>query len=271
MSGSERACAIAFVGWGAIARRAAGLLAARGAVARLVAVAVRDPGRPRDDLPPGAALIAAPEDLPRHGLDLVVEAAGRAAVAPWGAAALGRGVDFAVASTSAFADDVVLARLMAAAEAGGARILVPPGALGGIDALAAAGRLGLAEVRHTIVKPPEAWRGTPAEASVDLGALDASITFFEGSARAAAARYPQNANAAVITALAGVGLDRTRLALVADPQATRNAHLIEARGDFGALSMRLENAPLAANPKSSEMTALALVRLIETRTGPLAI
>ncbi len=256
---------ICLVGWGAIARRAAALWSERDAPVRIVAVAVRDTSRPRPDLPEGARLIGAPDDLAGLDLDMVVEAAGRASVSPWGHAALGQGADFLVSSTSAFVDETLLADLMHLARVNHARIIIPPGALGGMDALAAAALLPLDSVTHEIVKPPAAWRGTPAETALDLDALTERTAFFTGSAREAAGAYPQNANVAVISALAGIGLDRTRVSLVADPAARMNGHAVEASGAFGRMRIVLENAPLATNPKSSEMTALNLVRAVENR------
>jgi aspartate dehydrogenase len=126
-------------------------------------------------------------------------------------------------------------------------------------------------VRHEVVKPAGAWAGTKAETLCNLGTLTAPFTFFEGSARDAADAYPQNANVAVISALAGIGLDRTTVALTADPNATLNSHRITAKGDFGTLKLALENRPLATNPKSSEMTALSLLRMIENRANPVVI
>lgn len=265
MSASEP-LKICMVGWGAISRRAAALWAGSGAPVRIVAVAVRDRSLPRHDLPKGARLIGSPDEL-LAGLDvdMVVEAAGRSAVAPWGRAALGRGADFLVSSTSAFVDETLLADLMHLARANHARIIIPPGALGGMDALAAASLLPLDRVSHEIVKPPAAWRGTPAEKALDLGTLTERTVFFSGTARQAADAYPQNANVAVISALAGIGLDRTRVSLVADPAARLNGHAVEARGAFGRMRIVLENAPLATNPKSSELTALNLVRSVENR------
>jgi aspartate dehydrogenase len=95
--------------------------------------------------------------------------------------------------------------------------------------------------------------------------------FFEGTAREAAARFPQNANVALITALAGLGPEATRIALVADPEARANRHEIEAEGAFGRMALAFENAPLPENPKSSAMTALSLVRLIENRAAAVVI
>lgn len=269
MSGSE--VRVVLVGWGAIGQRVAALLAARHPPRiRLCAVAVRGEGA-RDGLPPRAALITDPSALADLRPSLVVEAAGRAAVGPWGRAALAAGADFAPASTSAFTDAGMLADLTARATAAGRQILIAPGALGGIDALAAASRLGLTQVRHEIVKPPAAWAGTGAEGVVDLASLKTPTTFFEGSAEDAARAYPQNANVAMITALAGVGPAQTRIALVADPGAVRNGHRVTATGDFGTLTITLENRALASNPKSSELTALSLVRLIENRAAALVI
>ena len=258
---------LAVIGWGAIAQRFAGLLMARneGRV-ELVALCLR---RPDCIGPKGVRVLTNPADLPHQQPDLVIEVAGREAVAQWGEAALEAAPAFAVASTSAFCDETLLSRLVGLAERRGHCILVPPGALSGVDGLAAAAVLGLDRVRHTIVKPPAAWRGTEAEARVDLGAIAGPTVLFAGPAREAARRFPQNANVAVISALAGIGLERTELELVADPAVTRNVHRLRAEGAFGTLDMSIENQPLAANPKSSELTALNLVRLVENRIRPL--
>jgi aspartate dehydrogenase len=262
---------IVLVGWGAISTRVAHLLAERGAPVSVVAVAVRDTSTPRDGLPATAQLISTPNDLDGITADLLIEAAGRASVAPWARAGLARGWDVAVSSTSALTDTGLLDELTQLARQNRAQILIPPGALGGIDALSAASRLPLHSVRHEVVKPARAWAGTAAETLCDLTNLATPYTFFEGSARDAADAYPQNANVAVISALAGIGLDRTTVALTADPDATLNSHRITAQGDFGTLRVTLENRPLATNPKSSEMTALSLLRMIENRANPVMI
>ena len=87
----------------------------------------------------------------------------------------------------------------------------------------------------------------------------------------AASRFPQNANAALTTALAGTGPEATRVTLIADPQAEVNRHEIRAAGRFGELSVILRNEPLDENPKSSALTALNLVRCIENRLNPVVI
>lgn len=268
---ARRRVRLFLVGFGAIAGAVARMLAERGAPVDLVGIGLRDGGGTRPGLPSGVPVLSDPAALATTGADLVIEAAGRDAVAPWGRAALEAGVDFAVSSTSAFAGTDLLNELSGIARASGAQLIVPPGALGGIDALSAAGRMGLASVTHRIVKPPRAWAGTEAAQLCDLAALTQETTFFSGTAAEAAARFAQNANVAMIVALAGPGPAAVRVALVADPSATTNRHEITAEGDFGRMALSFENAALAGNPKSSAMTALSLVRLVENRAAPVVI
>jgi len=262
---------IALIGWGAIGRRVAELLASPkdGRDITIAAIGVRSIAR-AGDVPAGATLVTDPVQLAGLDLDLVVEAAGREAVAIWGEAALHSAPAFAIASASALTDAALLERLLATAEASGSQLILPPGALAGVDAIAAASTLPLDEVVHSIVKPPAAWRGTPAEEMTALDMLEAPVTFFAGSAREAATRFPQNANVAVISALAGIGLDRTRIELVADPGIAVNCHRLSVSGAFGRLNLTIENRPLAGNPKSSEMAALSLVRAIRNRSALLS-
>lgn len=262
---------VVFIGYGAINSRVGELLKQRGAPVEIVGVATRDDPVERARIPQGVKFLASPAELAALKPDLVIEAAGRAAIDAWAPAALASSPRMIIASTSAFTDDALLPRLVVIAERHGSRIVLPSGAVGGIDALASAATLGLDSVVHQIVKPPVAWKGTQAETLLDLDALRERKVFFTGSARDAASRYPQNANATVVTSLAGIGLDKTRVELVADPAAQRNGHRIMAQGGFGRMTIELENNPLATNPKSSELTALSLVRLIEQQTRPLTI
>ncbi|MCX7325473.1 MAG: aspartate dehydrogenase [Hyphomicrobiales bacterium] len=271
MSASERPLRLALVGWGAIGQRLAALVSDMALPVTIVAVAVRDAGRMRAPPPAGAAVITAPSDLAACRPALVIEAAGRASVGPWAEAALTAGCEIIVASTSAFTDDGLLARLITLAGQHGGRLTVPSGSIGAVDALSAASVLPLTSVTHRIVKPPGGWRGTVAEGLADLAALTTATVLFSGSAREAAARFPQNANATVVTALAGIGLDRTRVELIADPHNGQNRHDIAAEGAFGRFEITLANAPMEGNPRSSALTALSLVHLVRNRCRAFSI
>jgi aspartate dehydrogenase len=131
--------------------------------------------------------------------------------------------------------------------------------------------MGIDSVEHRIVKPPGAWRDTPAEELCDLDRLEEPAVFFSASAREAADAFPKNANVAMTTALAGIGPDRTRISLVADPGASTNRHEIAAEGAFGTLSVVIANNPLPGNPKSSAMAALNLARSIRNRVSAIVI
>jgi len=189
---------------------------------------------------------------------LAVECAGHAAVGEYLPPLLEAGIDVILASVGALADAAVAEKLAAAAEKGNARLVVVSGAIGGIDALRAARHAGLDQVTYVGRKPPKAWAGTPAAQSVDLEALTEATTVFEGTAREAARLYPRNANVTATVAFAGLGLDRTQVHLIADPATALNIHELDAAGAFGRLNLRLENAALPGNPRSSHLASLSL-------------
>lgn len=197
-----------------------------------------------------AALIAARPQL-------VVECAGHSGLIDHGARVLEAGIPLVVVSVGALADDELHARLDAAAAAGRTRYVTVAGAIGALDALAAAKPAGLSRVQYFGHKPPLAWKGTPAEHAFDLAAITEPTVIFEGSAREAALTYPKNANVTAAVALAGNGFDATRVSLLADPEAGGNMHRIEAEGSFGRLAFEIVNKPLPDNPKTSWLAALS--------------
>jgi aspartate dehydrogenase len=156
--------------------------------------------------------------------DLVVECAGHAAVKAYGTKVLGTGTDLLVVSIGSLTDDTLRNALRDAAEASGARLILCSGAIGGIDLLSAARLSGIESITYTSRKAPKAWKGTPAEKLIDLDNVTAETVFYEGTARAAARDYPQNANSAATIAIASVGLDNANVRLIADPAAPGNVH-----------------------------------------------
>jgi aspartate dehydrogenase len=211
------------------------------------------------------------EDFVAAGPTLAVEVATHEALRDALPACLRVGIEGIAASIGALADPATEAALRQAARAGNTRLRLVPGAVGGIDALAAARLSGGLEVSYTGRKPPRAWAGTPAEAATDLAALDAECAFYEGTAGGAARDYPKNANVAATLALAGAGFEATRVRLVADPAAPGNIHEYSVRSNALNFTVRLEGKPSPDNPKTSLSTVYSVAREILNAAGPISI
>jgi aspartate dehydrogenase len=259
---------IALIGCGAIGTSVLELLKGDAALA-VVAIVVPAEGVAAAQKVAQGVQVAS--SVPADGIDLVVETAGHAAIEEHVLPALVRGTPCVVASVGALSAAGFAEKLEAAAIAGKTQVQLIPGAIGAIDALAAARIGGLDSVRYTGRKPPQAWKGTPAEQGRDLDALVQPTVIFEGSAREAALLYPKNANVAATVSLAGLGLDRTQVRLIADPATTENVHTVEAEGAFGSFELTMRNKPLAANPKTSALTVYSAVRALRNRVAALAI
>ena len=108
-----------------------------------------------------------------------------------------------------------------------------------------------------------AWKGTPAETNFDLTSITEKTVLFTGPASEAARDYPKNANLAATVALAGLGMEKTEIQLVADPDvAPNNVGRIDAKGRFGNLTVECRGLPAPNNPKTSATTALSLTYAI---------
>ncbi len=251
---------VAIIGYGAIAS-----YVQREMEPRIVAVVARQGRQDAARLVfAEAPVITDVSELPAE-TDLVVDCAGHAGLRAHGAAALGAGMDVLTVSVGALADAELAGDLNGAAAEGNSRLYLASGAIGGLDALAAASAGELESVTYVGRKPPAGWRGSPAEETLDLDRLEAASVHFDGSARECALAYPKNANVAASVALTGLGFDRTQARLIADPEADRNIHEVTAFGDFGEFTFTIAGKGMPDNPKSSALTAMSVVRAIKNR------
>ncbi len=227
----------------------------------------------RSDRSRGSALAAAfgvPYVIGREALvaarpDVVVEAASHDAVREHAEALLEQGIALIVLSGGALVDDALRARLERAAAKSGALLYVPSGGIGGLDALKAACAAGADEVSIAVTKPPAAWKDIAyvERLGLDLDRLAGPVTLFEGTAREGVPHFPANVNIAAVLALAGIGFDRTRLKVVADPSLRFNTHFIRVKGRTGTIDLRFESVPSPDNPKTAMLacySALAAFR-----------
>jgi aspartate dehydrogenase len=163
--------------------------------------------------------------------------------------------------------------LVERARARGGRIVVPTGALLGLDAMRAAAEGEIRSVTMTTRKPPRGLAGAPylRERGIVLERLTEPLRVFAGSAREGARGFPDNVNVAAALALAGIGPDRTRLEIWADPTLERNTHLVEVEADSARFMMRIENVPSVENPRTGRLTPLSVIACLRGLAAPLRV
>jgi aspartate dehydrogenase len=203
--------------------------------------------------------------------DIVVECAPAAHLRDLAEPALSHGRTLITLSCGALLDNFDLVEL---ARRQGGRILVPTGALIGLDAVqAAALGGGISSVQMITRKPPGGLEGAPylVEHQIRVAGLTTAKLVFTGSAREAARGFPANVNVAAALALAGIGADRTTIEIWADPGVTRNTHRIEVEAESARFSMQIENVPSLENPRTGRLTPLSVIALLKKLSSPLAI
>jgi aspartate dehydrogenase len=251
---------VGIAGLGAVGTAVARALLA-GAVPELVltAVAVRNPASV------GERLGSDVPSLDFAGLavacDIVVESLPRALFRSIAEPAIAKGRTFVPLSVGALLDE---GDLIETARTTGARILVPSGAILGLDAVKAAAEGRILSVTMVTRKPPAGLTGAPylIEHGISLEGLTEPLRVFSGNARDGARGFPANVNVAAAVSLAGIGPDKTQMEIWADPGVTRNTHSIVVEADSARLTMMIENIPTEENPKTGRITALSTLSLL---------
>jgi aspartate dehydrogenase len=162
--------------------------------------------------------------------------------------------------------------LIEIAKRNGGQIVVPTGALIGLDAVTAAAVGTIHSVRMVTRKPIAGLVGAPyiIANNIDIERITEPLRIFDGTAREAAKGFPANLNVAVALSLAGIGPDRTKLEIWADPTVTRNIHRIEVDSDSARFSMSIENIP-SENPKTGRITALSVIACLRKQRASLRV
>jgi aspartate dehydrogenase len=210
-----------------------------------------------------------PIDELADAADIVIECAPgklvRSIVVPF----VSRGKTAIVLSAGALLENEDLIEL---AKRNGGQIVVPTGALIGLDAVTAAAEGKIQSVRMVTRKPVNGLAGAPylVENNIDIADIVEPLKIFEGTAREAAKGFPANLNVAVALSLAGLGADRTMLQIWADPTVTRNVHRVEVESDSARFSMSIENIP-SENPKTGRITALSVIAYLRKQGSALRV
>ncbi len=262
---------VAIGGYGAIGEAVARKLDAGVEGLKLVGVSARDAAKAEArvaKLKRPAPVV--PLDKLAELADVVVECAPAAIFLDIARPALAAGRIFMPLSVGALLLNLDLVDL---ARKSGGRIIVPTGALLGLDAVRAAAEGTIASAKIVTRKPPKGLAGAPylVEHGIALDDLKAPLKVFDGTARDGARGFPANVNVAAALSLAGIGPDRTRLEVWADPGVTRNVHRIEVEADSARLSMQIENIPSADNPRTGRITALSVVAALRGLVAPLKV
>ncbi|MGA7537683.1 MAG: aspartate dehydrogenase [Steroidobacteraceae bacterium] len=261
---------VAVGGLGAIGYSVAEAVDREPAGLRLAAVSARDLDRARIRTehfrrPPA---VVTPQALAE--CQIVVEAAPVAAFDSIVIPALEQGRTIIIASASA-----LLARLhlLERAHATGASLIVPSGALAGLDAIRAAAIGMLESVTLETRKPPASIAGAPylLHHGIDLTGITSPTCVFRGNAREAAAGFPANANVAAALALAGIGSERTRVEIWADPNVKRNTHTVRAVADCATLTFCIESVPSPDNPRTSRLAAQSVLACLRSMVAKLRV
>jgi len=194
--------------------------------------------------------------------DLVIEAATPKVVGELMKEAVNAGKDMMIMSIGGVLGQEAL---LNEAREKGIRVMLPSGAICGIDGIKAAKTAGIKSVTLTTRKAPRSIKGAPylEEKSIDVDKISGKTVVFEGPAREAVKAFPKNVNVSAILSLAGVGAEKTTVKIVVSPEYTKNIHEIEVVGNAGTINVKVENVPSPDNPKTSYLAALSAIATLK--------
>ncbi len=201
----------------------------------------------------------------KEDVELVIEAASQEAVREYGLSILEAGKSLMVMSVGALVDSQLYEKLREAASRKNVEVLIPSGAIAGLDAVKAAGTANIYSVTLTSRKPPKVFIDNPYVKSkgLDLTGLTEPIVLYEGTALEACKLFPSSINVAATLSLASMGPEKVKVKIVADPQVSGNVHEVVVEGEFGRLCCITENKPTPENPKTSFLASLSALRMLK--------
>lgn len=253
---------IAYIGFGSIGQDVARMIAEEARFPCVQLALVREGSSSLENLPNYIMPMFSFHKMLACKPDIVVEVASQEAVNQYAVSCLTYGFPFLVSSTGALADPSQREKMLAAAERGNSKIIVPSGAIAGLDYIQAISRMDDAQVIYESRKPVQAWVQELQALGHKPEALKESLVLYQGNAQEAALKYPKNLNVAATLALAGLGMERTQVRVVVDPQSQVNQHIIEVQSGVGKMRMELSNEPSPSNPKTSWVVAQSVTATI---------
>ncbi len=198
-------------------------------------------------------------------LDVIIECASKDAVKEYGKKIIESKKDLIVLSVGAFSDKKYLVELQDLSNLNNTKILIPTGAIAGLDSIRSVKKY-LDSLSITTTKHPKSLAGAPffKRSKIKLDDINSETVLFEGNAFTAIELFPANVNVAVATALAGIGLEKTRVSIKADPLISVNKHEIVAKGSFGEIHIIVQNVPSPSNPKTSYLASLSAIECLRS-------
>lgn len=197
----------------------------------------------------------------KQDFDIVVECASQDAVRDYALDVLKSNKNLVIMSVGALSDEELLEKLKQEAEKRNLKIYIPSGAIVGIDGIKAANLSEIEEVSLTTRKNPK---------SLPKEFLDENLTnekiIYEGNAKEAVKKFPFNINVAATLSLIGIGFEKTKVKIIADPKVSENIHEIRIKGKFGEILTIARNVPSPENPKTSYLASLSAIALLKKHT-----